>query len=151
LPWAGFDFSDYKLRAAALVPIVGTQRWKLAGTLAPTLRGSTNQISTLADFGVDLGLVGGYYRRRGFVAGELGFDAALSTHVTHTDAYRMTVHEDAVDGWYSNPGGNLRFGLQGGVTLARYDVILRVGQLRDTGGAPPLFPFYGTVTVNARW
>jgi hypothetical protein len=151
LPWAGLDLSDYRLRVSALVPIVGGRRWKLAGSIAPTLRGTKNDISRMTDVGADLGVVGGYYAPRWFVAGELGFDWAMSTYVHHTDAYRSLVYAGARDGWYANPGGNLRAGLQGGVSFGRTDVILRLGEVRDTGGAPPLLPFYGTLAVDTRW
>ena len=42
------------------------------------------------------------------------FDVDLTTHVTHSDAYRATTYMDAKDGWYGNTGGNVRAGLQGG-------------------------------------
>lgn len=151
LPWASLDLADYRVRAGALVPIVGSTRWKLAGALAPTLRGTRNQVSDMTDLGVDASLVGGFYTPRWFVALESGVDLALTTHVRPSDAYRMNVHAGAQDGWFANPGANLRGGLQAGVTLARYDLILRAGQVRDAGGAAPLLPFYGTLTVDARW
>ena len=151
VPWASFDLSDFRVRAGGLMPITGSRRWKLAGSLATVVRGTKNDISRMTDIGLDAGLVGGFYERRWFIAAEAGVDAALTTHVAHTDLYRMTVHEDAVDGWYAIPGGNVRAGLQAGVSIDRYDVILRAGQLRDFGGEPPVIPFYGTLTVNARW
>lgn len=58
----------------------------------------------------------------------------MSTYVDHTDAYRSLVYAGARDGWYANPGGNLRAGLQGDVSFGRYDVIPRLGEVRDTGG-----------------
>jgi hypothetical protein len=154
LPWAGLDLSDYRLRVSALVPILGGlggRRWKLAGSIAPTVRGTKNDISRMTDVGADLAVVGGYYSRHWFVAGELGFDWAMSTYVDHTDAYRSLVYAGARDGWYANPGGNLRAGLQGGASFGRYDIILRLGQVRDTGGGPPLLPFYGTLALDTRW
>lgn len=151
LPWAGLDLSDYRVRVGALVPIVGSARWKLAGSVAPTVRGTKNDISRMTDVGVDVGLVGGYYARRWFAAAELGVDLAATTHIAHTDEYRMSVHADAKDGWYANTGGNLRAGLQAGVAFSAYDVILRAGQVRDVAGDPPLLPFYGTLTVAKRW
>jgi hypothetical protein len=151
LPWAGLDLSDYRLRVGVLMPIVGARRWKLAGSIAPTVRGTKNDISRMTDVGADIGLVGGYYAPRWFVAAELGFDWAMTTYVAHSDAYRATVYAGARDGWYAKPGGNIRGGLQGGVSFGRYDVVLRVGELRDTGGEPPLLPFYGTLAFDTRW
>jgi hypothetical protein len=151
LPWASIDVMDYRIRASALVPIIGTTRWKLAGALAPTLRSLESNVYSMTDVGVDASIVGGYYARRWFVALENGVDFALSTHVTHSDEYRMNVHMDAKDGWYSNPGANIRGGVQAGVAFDRYDVIVRAGRVLDSNGEAPLIPFYGTLTVDARW
>jgi hypothetical protein len=117
----------------------------------PSVRGDSSAISRMASVGLDTSLVGGYYGRRWFVALESGVDLALTTHVAHTDAYRMYGYADAKDGWYADPGANLRGGLQAGVTVARYDVTLRIGQVRDSTGAAPLLPFYGTLSVGTGW
>ncbi len=151
LPWASIDVMDFRVRASALVPIVGTTHWKVAGALAPTLRTLESNVYSMTDLGVDASVVGGYYRRAWYVALESGVDLALTTHVTHSDEYRMNVHMDATDGWYSNPGANVRAGLQTGVAFDRYDIILRAGRVLDSNGEPPLIPFYGTLTVDARW
>ena len=151
LPWAGLDLSDYRLRVGALVPVLESRHWKLAGSLAPTVRGTSNDISRMTGVGADLGVVGGYYRRQLFVAAELGFDWAVTTHVTHSAAYRSAVYQGARDGWYANPGGNARAGLQGGASFGRYDVTLRVGAVRDVDGNPPLLPFYGTLALATHW
>ena len=151
LPWAGLDLSDFRLRVGALMPIVGAGRWKLAGSVAPTVRGTKNDISRMTSLGADIGVVGGRYSRRWFVAAELGFDWAMTTYVAHTDVYRSAVYQDARDGWYANPGGNFRAGLQGGVSFGRYDLILRVGEVRAVDGSPPLLPFYGTLALDTHW
>ncbi|HEY5920884.1 MAG TPA: hypothetical protein VIV11_04400 [Kofleriaceae bacterium] len=151
LPWAALDVSDYRLRLGALVPIVGPGRWKLAGSIAWVLRGTESTINTMTDVGVDAALLGGFYDSRWFVAGEVGADVALTTKITHNDAYRETSHPDAMDGWYAGPGANLRAGVQAGVAFARYDVTMRVGQVRDVAGEAPLLPFYGSLALGARW
>jgi hypothetical protein len=151
LPWAGLDFSDYQVRVGALVPIVEARRWRLAGSVAPTVRGTRNDISRMTSIGADLGVIGGYYAPRWFVATELGFDWAMTTYVASTQAYRSTVYEGARDGWYANPGGNVRAGLQGGVAFGRYDVILRLGEVRGIDGDPPLLPFYCTLALDTHW
>ncbi len=151
VPWASLDAGDYGARAGALVPVLDGGRWKVAGTAASVFRGTKTRINQMTDVGVDVGVVGGFYSPRVFVAGEFGVDLALTTRIEHTDGYRMAVHADAQDGWYANPGANLRAGLQAGASFSRYDVILRAGQVRDVDGKPPLFPWYGTLTVDARW
>jgi len=151
LPWAGLDASDYRVRVGALVPIVGTRRWRLGGTFAPTVRGTKNDINRMTSVGTDLGVEGGFYARHWFVAGEVGFDWAITTYIANSDAYRNQVYAGARDGWYAMPGGNLRYGLQTGASFGRYDLVLRAGKMVDIGGAPPMLPFYGTLMVDVRW
>jgi hypothetical protein len=151
LGWAEVDIDDFRLRAGALAPIVGQGRWKLLGGVTATIRGTKNEIARMIDLGTDVAILAGRYAPRGFLAAELAFDWAMATHVGHREVYRTKVHADARDGWYRNPGGMIRAGLQGGLSLGRLDVILRAGRFLDTSGNPPLFPFYGTLTFNTRW
>lgn len=151
VPWARFDTSDYQLRVRALVPLVSWQGWKLAASLAPTLRGTKNDVGRMTGLGFDGGSVGGYYAHQWFVAGEFGFDYTLTTHVTNSQLYRDAVYADARDGWYVNPGGNYRLGAQAGASIGRYDVVLRAGELREMYGARPMLPFYATLTFATRW
>jgi hypothetical protein len=150
-PWAGIDASDYRLRAGVQVPIVGSRRWKLAGAIAPTLRGTKNDVARMIGLGTDLGLTGGFYARHWFLAGEVGFDWAMATHVANSDLYRTDVYAGARDGWYATPGGNFRYGVQAGASFGRHDLVLRAGQLRDISGGSPLLPFYGTLSLDTRW
>jgi hypothetical protein len=151
LPWAGLDFSDYRVRVGALVPIVGTGGFQLAGTFAPTLRGLEDTAARMTNLGLDLGVVGGYYSRHWFVAAELGFDWAITTYIRHSDEYRTQGYADARDGWYAPAGGIFRYGLQAGATFGRYDLVLRVGQPRDVRGNAMMMPLYATLTLDLKW
>jgi hypothetical protein len=151
MPLGGLDASDYRVRAGALVPVVGMRRWRIAGSLAPTMRGTENPASRLTSLGADLSLQGGFYARHWFVAGETGFDWALSTHVTHSREYRERVYEGARNAWYAMPGAIVRYGLQAGASFGRHDLVLRAGQMVEVGGEKPLLPFYGTLALNTRW
>ena len=151
LGWAEVDVDDFRLRAGLLAPIVGHGRWKLIGGVTSTVRGTKNHVARMINVGADATVLAGHYAPSWFVAGEVGFDWALATHIAHTDAYRMEVYADARDGWYGNTGGNLRYGLQGGVSFGRNDVILRAGRMQDVDGNPAMFPFYATLTYGARW
>lgn len=151
VPWATPDTADYRLRIGALAPLVGPRRWKLGAALAPTLWATENEASSMTSLGLGLSVVGGFYTPRWFGAGDIGVDWALTTHVTHSDLYRATVHTGARDGWYASTTGNLRYGLQTGVSLARYDLVVRAGKLVEVGGNAPLLPFYATMTLDVRW
>lgn len=151
VPLGGLDASDYRVRAGALVPIAGTRRWRLAGSVAPTLRGTKNAAGSLTSLGTDLGLQGGFYARHWFIAAETGFDWAISTHVTHSHEYRDRVYEAARNGWYAMPGAIVRYGLQAGASFGRHDLVLRAGQMVEVGGEKPILPFYGTLALDTRW
>jgi hypothetical protein len=87
------------------------------------------------------------YRHRWFAAGELGFDKAIITHVTHSDWYRTHIYPDAKDGWYLDAGGTYRAGLAGGVALGRTEIVGRVGWLRTEDFNELLPPMYASVGV----
>lgn len=151
VPWAGLDLGEYRFELGALVPIVGSRHWKLAARAAPIVRGIDTDVARMTDVGLDVAVVGGFYTPTWFIAGEGGVDLALTTHVTHSDGYRMNVYPDAEDGWYANAGANLRTGLQGGVSIGRYDLSLRAGRVMDVNGEPPMIPWYGTLGLGTRW
>ena len=151
LQWAEVDPSDFRLRAGALVPIVGADRWKLIGGVTSIVRGTNNDVARMINVGADVMLAAGYYAPHWFAAGEGGFDWAAATHVTHSDAYRMRVYADARDGWYGNAGATLRYGLHTGVSFGGNDVVLRAGRLHDIAGQPAAFPLYVTLGYDRRF
>ncbi len=151
LGWAEVDIEDFRLRAGALAPLLGHGHWKVIGGLAAIVRGTDNEAARMTNVGADLAILAGRYTRRWFVAAEVGFDWAMATYIDHSDAYRMQVYAGARDGWYGNPGGMFRAGLEGGITFGRYDVSLRAGRLVDTAGQPALFPWYATLGFDTRW
>src|SRR5206468_1954272 len=106
VPLGDLDAGDWRLRATALVPLVTGESWKLAGTVAPTVRSTTNEAARMIGLGVDVGAAGGYYAPGWFAALEAGLDCAVATHVKHSAAYRKLVFAEARDGWYAAPGGN---------------------------------------------
>lgn len=151
LQWAEVDASDFRVRAGALAPIAWYGRWTLVGGVMSVVRGTDNEAARMINLGTDVSVLAGYYAPRWYAALETGFDWAFATHVDHSDTYRMQVYADARDGWYGNPGGTLRAGIQGGVSFGGNDIILRAGRLHDIEGKPALFPFYATLGYDRRW
>jgi hypothetical protein len=150
-PWAAADASDYQARVGALVPILRWRGWQLAGSLEPTVRGTTNDLGRMTSLGANAGVMGGYYARHWFAAGELGFDYALTTRIAHSQLYREAVYDNARDGWYINPGGNYRLGGQAGASFDRYELAVRAGILRNMMGGQPMFPLYATLAFSTSW
>jgi hypothetical protein len=150
LPWARADLRDHRVRAMVGAPF-GGRHWKLAGWLAPTLRGTGNAASDMTALGVDARVTGGYYARRWFTAAEGGVDWNATTHVALREAYRTRVHSGAKDGWYRNPGGTTYAGLQAGLSFSSFDVVLRTGLARTTALDAQTIPVYATAGVNVAW
>ncbi len=147
LPWARADLGDYQARAMVGLPL-GTEHWKLAGWISPTVRGTENVASDMTALGVDLRLTGGFYARRWFLAGEAGLDWIAATHIAFTDRYRTLVYAGAKDGWYGLTGGTAYAGLQAGVSFSSFDVVLRAGHPRTTALEMQTVPLYATVGIN---
>ncbi len=151
VPWGDLDVADWRLRVNALVPLAGGDRWKLAGTFAPTLRETTNDVARMTALGLDVGAVAGWYAPGWFAAIDAGADWSFATYVANGDRYRQIVYSGARDGWYRMPGGNFRAGAQAGLSFSRLELALRVGRLRDLKGNGPTFPLYGTLAVTTRF
>jgi hypothetical protein len=151
MPWADADAHDYDAHVGATIGIVGQRRLRLLGGIGWSVRGTENTLTRMTSLATDAVLIGGYWTPRWFVAGESGYDAAGVTYIRHTDRYRERFYADARDGWYTDTGGNMRFGLAGGVSFGRYDVVLRAGTARDSQGNSQLLPGYATLGLNLRF
>lgn len=150
LPWATPDSGDFRLKVGGLVPVVTGAQWRLLAQVMPVLRGSESLLNRMTNFGVEAGVVGGYYGRRWFAAAELGGDWAMLTHVEHSARYRSTTYAGAKDGWYRTTGATVHAGFFGGYSLDTVDLVLRAGQQRDLHLDKLLVPAYLTLGVNVR-
>ncbi len=85
------------------------------------------------------------YRPRWFAGTEAGIDKNMATRITHTDWYRTYFYPDAKDGWYSGTGGTIHYGLTGGVTLGRTELMTRAGFLKTEQFNETVPPVYVNV------
>jgi hypothetical protein len=143
---AELDTRDFRVQAQAFTSILRWRTVNLTGRAALIGRGTENSIYRGYNFG--LGFTGtlGVYRRRWFVATELGFDKAVVTHVTHSAWYRTYFYAEAKDGWYRDTGGTVHYGLTAGVTVGKVELLARYGvqrteQLNDL--MPPMYASVG--------
>ena len=102
------DLGDYRVRMTGQVQLAQYRALRLAVRGAAITRGTSNDVFRAVNFGADVGAIGGLYRRRWFVAAEMGFDKAILTHLTHTRLYRDRYYAEAKDGWYIDNGGTWR-------------------------------------------
>ncbi len=145
------ELRDYRAKIMGQVQLVQYGSLRLAASVAAITRGTSNDVFRAINFGADVGAVGGLYRRRWFVAAEMGFDKAIVTHLTHTQQYRDLWYAEAKDGWFVENGGTWRFGATGGVTMGRTDLMLRAGVPRTQGGETLPVPGYLSVGMGVRF
>lgn len=128
-----------------------------AGAFSATLKAYAvarryeNGFTRLVNFGSECAAVAGYYKARWYVAGEVGFDKAVVTHIKHSSP-ALDLNPGLVSGWYVPTGGNFLYGLQAGLHLRRHDVTLKVGRIISQDfKTSPLLPLLGQVGYNHRF
>jgi len=144
----GFDVRDFRVRLGGDVALLRWRDVQLTGRLAFVTRGTRNTIYRAVSMGADAGGTLGVYRQGWFAAGEVRFDKAIITHLSHTTWYRRNIYPDAKDGWYLTTGGTWEFGGVTGVTLGRTEVSLRAGIPRTQGGRHLVTPVYASLGVG---
>ncbi|MBL0178680.1 MAG: hypothetical protein IPP98_06065 [Gemmatimonadetes bacterium] len=142
------ELRDFRVRLSGDVQLMQRGAFRLVASATFITRGTRNTSFRAVNFGSDIGATAGVYRRGWFVAGEIGFDKAIITHLTHTQEYRDQYYADARDGWYLNNGGTGRLGLMTGTSLGAAELMLRAGVGRTQGGEPLTAPAYLTVGVG---
>lgn len=136
-------FDDFKVRLGCQVEVVAFGGVAATVRIASVFRRYENTLVRIASFGSDFALVLGFYRPAWYVAGEGGFDKAITSHLKHSDAMK-DIFPGVRDGWYVPTGGNFYYGVTGGVTLlGTLDLSARIGattaQPRDEGALVPLY------------
>jgi len=145
---ASLDARDFRARLGLQTSLVRWHSMSLNGSATFITRGTDNSVYRGLNFGADFSGALGMYRPRWFAAADGGFDKAVITHVTHTDWYRANVYPDAKNGWYLDAGGTYHYGLSGGVTVGRAELIARLGFLKSEDYNSLTPPMYGTIGVG---
>jgi len=145
------DLRDFRVRLGTQTSLVRLGAVHLTGSAAFIARGTDNAIYRAFDFGSDFTGALGVYRHGWFAATEFGFDKAIITHVTQSDWYRRHIYPDAKDGWYLDAGGTYHYGLAGGLTLGRTELVGRVGQLRTERFGEMMPPMYASVGAGFKF
>ncbi len=145
------DLRDYRVRLGGELQVMQRGAFRVAASAAFMTRGTSNTVFRAINFGSDFGVTAGVYHHGWSVAGEVGFDKAIITHLKHTQAYRDQYYEDAKDGWYLNNGGTARLGVRMGSHIGSAELLLRAGIMRTQGGETLTAPGYLTLGVGFGW
>lgn len=144
---------DFKLRLGAQVRIIAFHHFQFSARIQGIARRYHNQSVRLFNFGSDIAGTLGYYRKKGFLGIEAGFDKAIVTNFKHSEWFQENIYSNVQDGWYEPAtGGNFYYGLHGGFSLKKLDITIKAGKvLQQDFTSQPLLPFYGQLGVNFRF
>lgn len=142
---------DFKTRVGAQARIYQNKNFQLSAGLQGVYRRYESTLVRMQNYGAELTTVAGYYKSQWFIAGEVGFDKAIATHIRHTDGYRENIFSEVRDGWYASTGGNFIYGLQSGYSFKRHDVTFKIGKtVTQNFKTTPLIPYYLQLGYNFR-
>jgi hypothetical protein len=142
---------DFKLKIGGQSEVLKLGNFSATVKAFGIIRRYQSEFVRLWNFGSEFSAVTGYYKPRWHVAGEFGFDKAISTHVANSDELKK-YYPTIRDGWYVPTGGNYFYGIQSGLSFKKMDTNIRIGKTIAQGfETSALFPYYLQVGVNRRF
>lgn len=141
---------DYKVKVGGQILVFNRSNLKGAVTLNGIYRRFENPLVRLKNFGGEAKGSFGYYQKKWFVAGEVGFDKAIVTHFKHSDSFKENNYSEVKDGWYEPAtGGNFLYGIRGGISFKNSDIALNLGKtITQDFKTTPRIPFYAMLSYN---
>jgi hypothetical protein len=143
---------DFKTKLGGQIRWIQTGNFQFSTKIQGIFRRYENDYARLLNFGSDFSGIAGFYKRKWFVAGEIGFDKAIVTNFKHSDLYKEN-YPGVQDGWYEPPtGGHFYFDIQAGYSINKFDIYLKAGQLVEQDlKTLPLLPWYAQVGFNVKF
>jgi hypothetical protein len=143
---------DFKTKIGGQIRLLKIYDFQFTAKVYSIFRRYQNDMVRMVNFGSDFSGIIGYYRSKWFVAGEFGFDKAISTHFKHSTEYKNNFPE-VKDGWYEPPtGGNVYYGLQAGYSFPQHDIHIKIGQIIvEDFKMKPTLPFYLQMGYNIKF
>jgi hypothetical protein len=143
---------DFKSKIGGKVRLYQINNFQFSANIYGIYRRYENNLVRMKSFGSDFSGIVGYYRTQWFIAGEVGFDKAIVTHLKHSESYR-DIYPEVVDGWYTPPsGGNFYYGLQAGISFKQQDIYLKAGKvITQDLRTEPMVPFFAQIGINFRF
>lgn len=144
-------FDDFKVRIGGQVEVVRIGGFSATAKVYSPIRRYENNLATIFNFGGEFSAVAGYYNQKWFVAGELGFDKAIATHIKHSPGAREN-YSGLQDGWYVPTGGNWFYGLHTGISFGSNGISLKAGKVVSQGfKTAPFIPYFAQVAFQRRF
>jgi len=143
---------DFKTKLGIHIRLVEFNNFQLSAKIQGVFRKYESDMVRLVNFGSDMNVMAGYYRKIWFFAAEGGFDKAIVTHFKHSQKAEDRF-PGVVGGWYlPATGGNYYYGLQTGFSFWKNDIYLKAGKVINQNlRTTPMLPFYAQVGYNLRF
>ncbi|SFH05886.1 hypothetical protein [Pedobacter insulae] len=142
-PFGEVLIDDYKSKIGVMLRFAEFGDFSFSAKLQGLFRRYESEYVRMSNFGTEISVTSGYYKKNWYIAAEAGFDKAIITHFKHAEIYRENFPL-VKDGWYEpSSGGNFNYGLQAGFSVDKSDITLRIGWVitQDFKTVPNL-PFY---------
>lgn len=140
---------DFKIRIGGQVSLFEKGNIGLSAKAYGIFRRHETKLVRMANFGTELGAILGYYKSTWHIAGELGIDKSIITHLKHSKTLEEA-YPSITDGWFIPSGGHFYYGVQIGKTLSnQFEISLRIGstdaQFDDENALLPKYAQVGIV------
>ncbi len=149
IPMGDNLFDDHKIKIGGEIELLNKKNLYVSAKAKGIIRRYQSDNVNILNFGSDLGLTAGIYKTKWYLAGELGFDKAISSHLKHTELFKE-IYPQVEDGWFLSTGGQFYYDLNAGYSIHNLvDLNLKVGmtnaQWHDTNA---LLPYYVQIGIN---
>ena len=149
MPMGNDLVDDFKVRIGSQISIFEKNNFIASAKIYGIFRRHQTTLVRMASFGSEMAGIIGYYKPRWHIAGELGFDKSIVTHLKHSDIMRDNF-PDITDGWFIPSGGHFYYGFQGSKTIGNnFDLSLRIGmtnaQFDDKNALLPYYAQFGLI------
>ena len=144
-------FDDFKTKFGGQAEVLKMGNFSTTLRVYGVFRRFENESARFLNFGSEFSTAFGYYKLKWYVAGEIGFDKAITTNVKHSQ-WAHENNPDIQDGWYLPTGGNFSYGIQSGISFNSNDLYMKLGKLiTQDFKTSPYLPYYLQVGYNRRF
>jgi hypothetical protein len=150
-PFGDKVFDDFKTRLGAQAEVLKMGSFSASVKAYSIFRRYQNELVRLVNFGSEFSTNVGYYKEKWYIAGEFGFDKAITTHIKNSEAMKR-IYPGVQNGWYVPTAGNYFYGVASGYSIKSNDIYIKVGKEVSQGfTTTPTLPFYLQFGINKRF
>jgi len=113
------NFSNNDFKVGGILPVFEKGKFKIVNNLNVSAGSMSAKNFDSKRFAAADEVAFGIYGAKRFVAFTAEYENILLNKIEHSDFYKETYFEDAVDGWYKGAGGRFQLGIEGGVTVKK--------------------------------